>query len=92
MTKKPRMYNGEKIVSSIENDRKAITKKDKRGTCVTQSIKRPTLGFSSGHDLMVCGFEPDIGLCTDNTEPAWDSPSFSASPPLTHVCTLSLSK
>ena len=29
---------------------------------MVQSVERPTLGFSSGHDLMVCGFEPHVGL------------------------------
>ena len=35
-----------------------------------------TLDFGSGHDLTVCEFEPCVGLCTDNVEPAWDSLSF----------------
>ena len=41
----------------------------------------PTLGFGSGHDLMVCEFEPCIGVCAGSVEPAWDSlssPSLSA--------------
>ena len=25
--------------------------------------------FSSGHDLVVCGFEPRVGLCADSSEP-----------------------
>ena len=33
----------------------------------------PTLGFESGHDLTVHEFEPQVWLCTDNKEPAWDS-------------------
>ena len=41
-------------------------------------VKRPALGFSSGHDLTVREFEPLIGLCADSVEPAWDS--FSPSP------------
>ena len=41
-----------------------------KGAWVAQSVKRPTLGFSSGHDLTVCEFEPHIGLCDDSTEPA----------------------
>ena len=59
-----------------------------RGTWVAESIKHLTLHFGTGHDLMVCGFEPCIGLCADSVEPAWDSlsPTLSA-PPL-----LSLSK
>ena len=49
-----------------------------------QSVKHPTLGFSSGHDLTVVEFEPRIGLCAGGAEPAWDSlsPSPSAPPPL----------
>ena len=43
------------------------------------SVKRPTLDFGSGHDLMVGGFEPRVGLCTDTVEPAWDSVSPSLS-------------
>ena len=31
------------------------------------------LDFGSGHDLMVCEFEPRIGLCADIVESAWDS-------------------
>ena len=33
----------------------------KRGTWVAQSVKRLTLGFGSGHDLMVRGFKPHTG-------------------------------
>ena len=53
-----------------------------RAPKVAPSVKRPTLDFGSGHDLMVCGFEPHVGLCADSTEPAWDalSPSLSAPP------------
>ena len=29
-----------------------------RGTWVAQSVKHLTLDFGSGHDLVVCGFEP----------------------------------
>ena len=29
-----------------------------RGAWVAQSVKRPTLGFGSGRDLMGCEFEP----------------------------------
>ena len=42
-------------------------------TWVAQSVKRPTLGFGSGHDLTVHEFEPHISLCTDIVEPSWDS-------------------
>ena len=50
---------------------------------MAQSVKHPTLDFGSGHDCMVCGIEPCIGLCIDSREPAWDSllSSFSASSP-----------
>ena len=41
------------------------------GTWVAQSVKWPALlAFSSGHDLMVCGFELCIGLHVDSV-PAW---------------------
>ena len=49
-----------------------------RGTWVGQSVKHPTLGFRSGHDLVVCGFKLCTRLCGDSAEPAWDS--FSAPP------------
>ena len=50
-----------------------------------------TLDFASGHDLTVHKIEPRIGLCADNTEPAWDSlSSFSASPLRPYARTLSL--
>ena len=53
-----------------------------RGTWVAQSVKCPTLDFSSDHDLMVCEFKPHVRLCTGSTEPAWDSlsPSLFAPP------------
>ena len=44
-----------------------------RGTWVAQSVKHLTLDFGSGHDLMVCEFEPCVRLCADSEEPAWDS-------------------
>ena len=51
---------------------------------MAQSVKHLTLGFRSGHDLMVHEFEPHSELRTDSMEPAWDflSPSLSASPVL----------
>ena len=42
-----------------------------KGTWVAKSVEHPTLGFGSGHNLMVCEFEPRIGLHTDTGEPAW---------------------
>ena len=54
------------------------------GTWMAQSIKRPTLDVASGHDFTVHEFKSHIGLCADDTEPAWDplSPSLSAPSPL----------
>ena len=47
---------------------------------MAQSVKHLTLDFGSGHDLMVCEFEPRIGLRAERAaEPAWDSPSPSLS-------------
>ena len=38
-------------------------KKNKfQGAWVVQLVKHLTLGFSSGHDLKVCGIEPQVGL------------------------------
>ena len=33
-------------------------------------IKCGTLGFSSGHDLLVGEFQPHVGLCPDSAEPS----------------------
>ena len=60
----------------------------KRGTWVSQSVKRLTLDFGSGHDLIVCEFEPSIGV---SVEPAWDSLSLPLSLPLPNSCMFSLS-
>ena len=57
---------------------------------MVQPVKRPTLDFSSGHDLTVHEFEPHIGLCADSVEPAWDSPFLSLSVPLPLMLSLSL--
>ena len=48
---------------------------------MAQSVKHPTLDFSSGHDLTVPEFEPHVGLHADSAEPAWDSLSPSRSTP-----------
>ena len=57
------------------------------------SVKRPTLGFGSGHDLMVGEFKARIGLCADSVQPAWDDLPLPPSLPLAaHVLSLSLSK
>ena len=70
------------------------TIKVRRDTWVSQSVKHLTLGFGSGHDLMVYEFETRIRLCANSTEPAWDSvsPSLSAPSPLTLCLSLSLSQ
>ena len=54
---------------------------------MVQLGKRQTLDLVSGHDLTVCGFEPQAGLQADSVKPAWDS--LSALTP--HACALSLS-
>ena len=68
------------------------SKNTSQGTWVAQSVKCRTLGFSSGHDLTVCEFEPCIGLCTDSGESAWDSlsPSLYHSP--AHCLCLKINK
>ena len=63
-----------------------------RGTSVAQSVKCPTLDLGSGHDLMVCEFKPLVGLCTDSTEPDWDSVSLSLPLPCLFSLCLTLSK
>ena len=62
-----------------------------RGAWVAQSVKRLTLDFRSGHDLTVCEFKPQIGLCAHSIEPACDSLSPSLSLPCPHLLSLSLS-
>ena len=47
----------------------------------------PTLGFSSGRDLMVQEFEAHIRFPADGGEPVWDSLSLFLSLPLLHSCT-----
>ena len=37
---------------------------------MAQSVKPLTLGFGSGHDLMVCDFKPPFGLCADSADRA----------------------
>ena len=37
------------------------------GTWVAGSVKRLTLGFGSGHDLTIGGFEPRVGLHADSS-------------------------
>ena len=54
---------------------------------MVQSIKCTTPGFGSGHDLMVCEFEPHVGFHVDSVEFAWDflSSSLSLCAPPEHV-------
>ena len=40
---------------------------------MAQWVKPRTLDFSSGHDLTVREFKPQVRLCADHLEPAWDS-------------------
>ena len=56
-------------------------------------LKRLTLAFGSGHDLMVRGIEPRVRLCTDSTESPWVSlsPSLSLSLSAPPLLALSLS-
>ena len=68
-----------------------VFKRKLKNFCVVEgllrgSIKCSTLGFSSGHDLTVRGFEPCIELRDGSAGPAWDSVSL---PPLLHSHCLS---
>ena len=65
-------------------------KKPGLGAWVAQSVKPPTPGFSSGHDLIVHEFEPCMGLCAHSVAPAWDSHSLPLS--LSALPQLALSK
>ena len=61
-------------MSPCSNEKCAfIIKRGIWGTWVTWLVKHPTLDFCSGHDFMVSGFKPRIGLLADGAEPAWDS-------------------
>ena len=64
------------------------------GAWLVQSVKRPTLGLGSRHDLIVGEFKPRVGLCADSMKPAWDSlsPSPSASPPEAPSLSLKINK
>ena len=69
--------------SEKEGDLAQIERLVHRGAWVARSVKRPTLGFGSGHDVTVHEFGPRIRPCAGSMEPAWDclSPTLSASPP-----------
>ena len=71
-----------------------ISAKKLWGTWVAQLVKRQTLDFGSGHDLVVHEVEPRVRLCTDSVEPAWDSHSLSLSLSAPHplMCMRSLSR
>ena len=62
-------------------------KEEFRGAWVAQLVERLTLDIGSGHDLMVCGFEPLIGVSAVSTESASDplSPFLFAPPPLVYA-------
>ena len=61
---------------------------------MAQLVECLTLDFDPGHDLMVHGVEPHIGLCADSMEPTWDSlsPSVSAPPLMSFSLSLSQNK
>ena len=59
---------------------------------MARSVERPTLDFSSGHDLTVRELESCIALCVNSAEPVWDSLSPSLSAPAPLVFSLSLKK
>ena len=64
--------------------------KQPRGAWVAQSVKRPTLDLSPGHDLTVCEFEPPLGSALT----AWSllgTLSLPLSLPLPCLLTLTLS-
>ena len=63
-----------------------------RDAWVAQLVKHLTLDFGSGHDLRVHEIEPHIRLCTDSTEPAWDSLSLSLCPSPAYSLSLSQNK
>ena len=49
--------------------------------------------FGPGHDLVVCGFEPRVGLCADSSEPGacfWFCVSLSLCSSLAYAMSLSL--
>ena len=56
-----------------------------------QLVKHPTLDFSSGLDLTVREFKPQVRLCVDSVEPAWDSLPPPTPPQLVLSLSLSLS-
>ena len=60
---------------------------------MAQSIERPTLDLGPGHDLMVRGIEPRVGLCAGvQSLPGILFLPLSASPPFMLSLTLSFKK
>ena len=59
--------------------------------CLGAQAKHPTLGFGSGHDLTVRGFEPHIRVCADSAGLAWDSLSPCLCAPALSLVSLSVS-
>ena len=49
------------------------------GAWTARPVKRPTLGFGSGHHLLSRETEPRIGFCVDSAEPPWGFSLFSLS-------------
>ena len=47
----------------LESKAKTYRNKYLRGAWVAQLVEHPTLDFSSGHDLTVCGIQPCVRLC-----------------------------
>ena len=72
------------VISCVSHEKECQSK----GAWVAQSVLCLTLGFGSGHDLLVCGFEPRIELCADSVEPVW----YSLSLPLSLILPHSLSQ
>ena len=58
----------------IHAKKKKKRREELRGTWMAQLVEHLTLDFGIGHDLMVCEFEPQVGLHADSTGSAWDSP------------------
>ena len=76
----------------METNESSNNKKTQRKRAwVAQWVKPLSLGLGSGHDIVVCGFIPLIGLRNDKAEPVWDSPSLPLLLPLPiGTCFLSL--
>ena len=64
----------------------------KKGAWGAQSVKRPTLDFSSDCDLTVCEIEPRTGVHTDGAEAAWDSLPLPLPCLCVHTLSLKISK